>query len=424
MPKKRKLGRGCAIVGAGMCKFGVYPKGVRTTDLFVEAYKSLIESVDYGFDPKKIEALSLSSFSSDRFEDSTHLAPAMASQIGLVPIPAVRVEDACASGTIALREAILSIASGLYDVVLVVGAEKMTNLTTPLVTEVLASAGDQVTEIPAGQTFPGMYATIASAHMHKYGTTQEDLRQIAIKNHHNGSLNPYSHFDASIPQIMDRRAAAMVKKGYPEPKWKDEMEFLNDPKQNPVIAWPLHLFDCSTICDGAAAMLVAAEDVAKDFTDKPIHIIGTGLVSDEKLAERDDITSLRGTRLAAQEAFDMAELDVNDIDLAQVHDCFTIAELVALEDLGFYQPGQAVKAIRERENWIDGKLPINMDGGLKSKGHPVGVSGLAMIIELFKQMRGEGEERQIKNKDLNLGLAQSVGAHGSTVSVNIFERRS
>ncbi len=423
MRKKRKLGRGCAVVGAGMCKFGVYPKGVRTTDLFIEAYRSLIESIDNGFDPKKIESLYLSSFSTDRFEGSAHMAPAMANQIGLVPIPATRVEDACASGTIALREAILAIASGLYDVVLAVGAEKMTNLNTSQVTEVLASAGDQETEIPAGETFPGMYATIASAHMHKYGTTEDDLMKISLKNHHNGSLNPYSHFDSSIEQIMKKRSAAMVEKGYPEPNWNEEMDFLRDPKQNPIIAWPLHLFDCSTICDGAAAILLASDEVAKEFTDKPVHVIGTGHASDYRLAEREEITSLKGTKLAAQEAFAMADIQAKDIELAEIHDCFTIAELIAMEDLGFYPPGQAVMGIREQETILDGKLPVNTDGGLKAKGHPVGVSGLAMVVELFKQMREEAGERQVKKKDLDLGLTHSVGAHGNTVSVNIFERR-
>jgi len=420
---KRKLGRGVAVVGAGLSKFGVYPEGVRATDLFVEAYSELRSSVDKGFDPKEVEAFYLGNYSSDLFERQAHVAPATANRIGLVPIPAIRFEDACAASGVAFREGVIAIASGIYDIVLVGGMEKMTNLDTTHVTEVLAAALDPDTEIPAGQTFPGIYATMATAHMAKYGTGIEDFMRIGIKNHYNGSLNQKAHFNASIPDFIKRRAASAVKKGLPEPHWADEMEFLHDPGQNPVIAWPMRLFDCSTVCDGASCVLLVAEEIARDFTDKPIYVAGTGQASDYFLHGREDMASIMATRKAALQAYEMADVGPEDIGMAEVHDCFTIAELLAMEDLGFYEPGEAVRAIREGESGLGGKLPINTDGGLKAKGHPVGASGAGMVVEVFKQLRGEAGLRQVKRQDIDLVLTQNVGAHGTTVVVNIFERR-
>jgi acetyl-CoA acetyltransferase len=259
--------------------------------------------------------------------------------------------------------------------------------------------------------------------MAKHGTLPEDFMRIGIKNHDHGSLNPKAHFDVAISEFMKKRAKSAVKKGLPEPTWKDEMDFMQDPRQNPVIAWPMRLFDCSTICDGAACVLLAAEDIAKDFTDKPVHVIGTGQASDYFLAERSDLSSIAATKLAAGEAYDMAGVGPGDIKMAEVHDCFTIAELLALEDLGFWEPGQAVKAIRDGETRLEGRLPVNTDGGLKSKGHPIGASGVGMVVEIFKQMREEAGPRQVQGRVVDLALAHNVGAHGSTVVVNIFERR-
>lgn len=419
----RQLGRGVALVGAGLSKFGAYPKEVKSTDLFVEAFEELCSSVDKGFDAKEIEAVYIGNLSSDLFESQIHLAPAIANRIGLIPAPAIRLEDACAASGVAFREAVAAIASGMYDLVLVGGVEKMTNLDTMQVTEVLAAALDPDSEVPAGLTFPGIYATIATAHMAKYGTTEEDFMRIGIKNHYHGSLNPKGHFDISISEFMRKRAASAIKKGLPEPQWESEIDFLKDPKQNPPIAWPMRLFDCSTICDGASCVLLAAEEIARQFTDRPVYLIGTGQASDYFLAEREDLTSIKATKLAADQAYRMAGVTPQDIKIAEVHDCFTIAELIAMEDLGFYQPGKAVNAIRDGESMLNGRLSINTDGGLKSKGHPIGASGTGMIVEIFKQLREEAGSRQVKGKDLDLGLTHNVGAHGSTVVVNIFERR-
>jgi acetyl-CoA C-acetyltransferase len=421
--KKRKLRRGVAVVGVGVTKFGVYPKGVRGSDLFVESFNEMKRSVDKGFQDEDIDAFYIGNLSSDIFEKQVHCAAAIVSRLGLVPKPAVKVENACGSSGVAFREGVIAIASGVYDMVVAGGMEKMTNLPTVQVTETLGLALDPVCEFPAGETFPGIFATIATAHMAKYGTTVEDFMRVSIKNHYNASLNPKAHFDASIKDFMKRRAESAVEKGLPEPHWADEMEFLHDPVQNPIIAWPMRLFDCSTVCDGASCVLLVAEDGAKDFTDNPIYVIGTGQASDYPVHERKDMTSLNAVREAARQAYEMAGIGPQDIGVAEVHDCFTIAEILSMENLGFYKPGKAVRALREGETNLDGKLPINMDGGLKAKGHPVGASGTGMVVELFTQMRGKAGPRQVKRKDIDLGLMLNFGAQGSTAVVNIFERR-
>jgi acetyl-CoA C-acetyltransferase len=421
--RKRKLGRGVAIVGAGMTKFGVYPKGVRTADLFIEAFDDLTNSVDKGLQPEDIEAFYIGNFSSDIFEKQVHSAATVVSRLALVPTPGVKIENACGSSGVALREGILAVASGVCDMVVAGGMEKMTNLSTSEVTETLGLALDPVIEFPAGETFPGIFATMGTAHMAKYGTTVEDFMRIGIKNHYNGSLNPKAHFDVSIKDFMERRKAAAVKKGLPEPQWADEMEFMHDPHQNPIIAWPMRLFDCSTVCDGASCVLIVAEDIARNFTDNPLYVIGTGLASDYPVQDREDMSFLNGVAEAGKQAYAMAGVTPQDIKLAEVHDCFTVAEILGMEGLGLYPPGEAVKAIRQGETNLDGGLPVNMDGGLKAKGHPVGATGTAMAVELFTQMRGAAGKRQVKRQDTDLGIMLNFGAHGSTCVVNIFERR-
>ncbi len=418
---RKKLNRGVALVGAGMSKFGAF-RDKSSRDLFVEAFQSMRQSVDKDFDPADIETIYIGNFSSDLFESQSHTAPIMADVIGLASRPAMRIEDACASSGVALRQGILAIASGLYDVVLVGGVEKMTNLPTAEVTDTLAAAADTLFEIPAGFTFPGFYAAIASAYMHKYGMKPEHLMNVAIKNHENGALNPNAQFGVSIPAWMEGRKASAEKKGKPVPTWADEMDFLHDDKANPMVAWPLRLFDCSPITDGATALLLVAEDIAKRFTDHPLHIIGSGQASDVALHDRDDLTSLAAARRASQEAYGMAGVTPKDIRIAEVHDCFTIAEVVATEDLGFFAPGEGYKAAEDRVTARDGAKPINTSGGLKSKGHPVGASGAGQAVEIFKQMRGQAGERQVAG-DIPLALTHNVGGTGGTCVVHIYERR-
>ena len=417
----RKIGRGVAMVGAGMSGFGAFPN-LATRDLFVDAFQAMRQSVDKGFDPQDIEMLYIGNYSSDLFEGQGHTAPLMADWVGLTPIPATRVEDACASSGVALRQGIIAIASGMVDVVLVGGIEKMSNLPTEEVTDTLATAGDVLYEIPAGFTFPGFYGAMATAYMHRYGATPESLMQVGIKNHENGALNPKAQFGMRIADIMARKKAKAEQKGRPIPIWSDEMEFLHDDRANLVIAWPLRLFDCSPISDGAAAILLVAEDIAQRFSDHPIHIIGSGQASDVALHDRLDLTTIGAARLAAGQAYEMAGVTPADIKAAEVHDCFTIAEIIATEDLGFFEAGRGYIAIEEGLTRRDGPRPINTSGGLKSKGHPVGASGAGQAVEIWHQMRGEAGARQVAG-DIDIALSHNVGGTGQTCVVHVYERR-
>ncbi len=390
---------GVAIVGAGMTKFGAFP-GLATRDLFVEAYRETLASVDKGFDPRDIEALYVGNFSNELLEGQGHIAPLMADWAGLTPRPATRVEDACASGSAALRQGILAIASGLYDVVLVGGVEKMTDLPTSRVTDTLY-------EVSAGFTFPGLYAALATAYMHAYGATPETFLKVGLKNHENGALNPKAQFGQRIADIMEARKAAALKKGKPAPTWEDEMAFLHDDRANPMIAWPLRLYDCSPISDGAATLLLVREDLATRFTDKPIYVIGSGQASDTATHDRPTFTSLPAARRAAELAYAMAGVTPAQIDVVEVHDCFTIAEIIASEDLGFFAPGEGWRAAEEGRTARNGDRPINTSGGLKSKGHPVGATGIAQIVELVDQLRGRAGRRQVEGA--RVGLAENTG---------------
>lgn len=421
MPANHKqLARGVSLVGAGMSKFGSFPEK-SSRDLFVEAFQAMRQSVDKEFDPHRIGFVCIGNFSSDLFEGQSHTAPIMADAVGLVPKAAVRVEDACASSGVALRQGIMGIASGLYDIVLVGGIEMMTKLPTSQVTDTLAAAGDVLYEIPVGFTFPGFYAAMASAYMDRYGATPEDLMQVALKNHTNGALNDKAQFGVTIPDWMEKRKESAERKGRPVPEWKDEWDFLHDDRANPMIAWPLRLFDCSPITDGATAALLVADDFAREFTDQPLKIIGSGQASDYPLHDRADLTSIGAAKLAAREAYQMAGVSAQDIQLAEVHDCFTIAEIIASEDLGFFEPGTGFNQAEKGTTARDGEIPINTSGGLKAKGHPVGASGIGQVVEIFKQLRGRAGQRQIKG-DPKLGLAHNVGATGQTCVVHIFQR--
>jgi len=418
---ERKLGRGVAIVGAGMSRFGAFP-GKTSRDLFVDAFCEMRASVDKGLDPREIEAVYVGNYSSDLFEGQGHIAPIMSDWVGLTPRPATRVEDACASGGVALRQGIMAIASGLYDLVLVGGVEKMTTLPTERVTDTLATAGDVLYETPAGFTFPGFYAAMATAYMACYGATPETFMRVGLKNHDNGALNEKAQFGATIRQVMDKRIASAKAKGRPTPTWPDEMAFLHDDGANPVIAWPMRLFDCSPISDGAAVVLLAAEPLARSFSDAPIAIAGSGQASDAALHSRASLTGIRAAQIAGQQAYAMAGVGPADIKIAEVHDCFTIAEILATEDLGFFATGEGWRAAEEGLTARTGPRPINTSGGLKSKGHPVGASGVGQVLEVWKQMRGTAGARQV-GSSVDLALTHNVGGTGQTCVVHIFERR-
>ncbi len=421
--RKRKLGRGVAIVGAGMSPFGIRPD-VTNRELFVEAFLDMRNSVDRGFDPQEIEALYVGNCGAEMWESQSVMGALCASAIGLTPRPALKVEDACASSSVAVREGIIGIASGLYDLVLAGGTEKMSVLPTKWTTMALACGSDTAYESSAGFTFPGLYASMATAHMEKYGTTHDDLLRVAIKNHRNGALNPKAHFPMTIRDVMSMRIAKAKEKGDPIPGWADELEFLNDPRYNSVIAWPNTLFDCCPVTDGAACLLLVAEDLVNHFTDNPIHIIGTGQASGHNLHDRETVTCVPAAQVAAKHAYGMAGVGPEDIKIAEVHDCFTIAEVMAIADVGFFKEGkEAATAAGEGKTARDGVKPVNVSGGLKCKGHPVGATGAAQMVEVFQQMRGEAGQRQVTKGNIDLALTHNIGAHGTTAVVQIYERR-
>jgi acetyl-CoA C-acetyltransferase len=383
-------------------------------ELFVEAALEAKGSVDNGINLGDVEALYLGNFSSDAFEKQAHTAALLADWLGITPVPATRVEDACASSGVAINIGAMAIASGAYDVVIVGGVEKMRGLSTGGVTDTLAMAADALYEVGVGFTFPGLYATIATAHFAEYGSNWEQLAAISIKNHRNGALNPKAHFQS---EIMDTAKKLGERK---KMTFDDEMDFLRS-SLNPVVAHPLRLFDCCPISDGSAVIILAAGDVAKNYTDTPVYLRGIGQASDTMaLHDREDMTALRATRLAASQAYKAAGVDPGDIDVADVHDCFTIAELIATEDLGFFPKGEGGEATVDGRTALDGDVAINPDGGLKAKGHPVGATGVAMAYEMFKQLRGEAGGHQVS--DVRYGLVHNVGASGATVAVQVYGR--
>lgn len=385
--------RDVAVIGIGLTKFGeLWDKSFR--QLTAEAGSKAI--IDSGIDGKDIDAMYIGSMSSGRFVGQEHIGALVADASGLshMHIPSTRVEGACASGGLAVREGYLSIASGMNDVVVVGGIEKMNDVSGTAATETLATAADQEWEAFFGATFPGLYAMIATRHMHEFGTTKEQLAQVAVKNHANGVKNPYAQYrmEITVEQAM---------------------------KASPV-AEPLGLLDCSPVTDGAAAIVMCSLDKVKQYTDKAVKFIASGQASDTlSLHGRDNITTIDSTVHAAKMAYKQANITASDIDFAEVHDCFTIAEICAVEDLGFVEKGKGGSAVENKITTLDGKVPVNPSGGLKSKGHPVGATGVAQIVELTQQLRGEAAERQIN--DARIGLAHNVGGSGATCVIHIIE---
>jgi acetyl-CoA C-acetyltransferase len=419
--KQRKLGRGVAIIGAGMSHFGMYPDK-NSKDLFAEAFKEMLVSVDKGIDPADIEALYLGNFSNDFFIHQAHWGPIISDLIGLAPKPATRTEGACASSALAFREGLFAIASGFYDIVLVGGVEEMSKRTTEEVAEGLALATVPY-EGRAGFTFPGVFGAVATAYFAKYGANREHLMDITIKSHNNAPLNPKAQFPVTIQDLMNKKKESLKKREGTVPAWQTEKDFLGDLRANPVVAWPMHLFDCCPISDGASCMLLVAEDIAKSFTDDPIYVAGLGQGSGRGFHASDDLTYFEATRYAAREAYGMSGLTPDDIQFSEVNDCFSIAELVHVEDLGFFKPGEGYKAIEEGATRLDGVKPINTSRGLKCKGHPVGATGISQLYEVWIQLRGQAGARQVPVGDLRIGGAHNLGGTGGTCTFTILERK-
>ena len=380
--------RDVAVIGVGMTKFGeLWSKSIK--DIFVEAALKAIENANVDH----IDSMYVGSMSSGLFVGQEHLGAVMADYLGMSPIPATRVESACASGGIAFRQAYLEVASGASDIVLAGGVEKMTDGAD--VTESLATAADQEYEVYQGVTFPGLYAMIAHAHMHQYKTTREQIAAVAVKNHKNGANNPNAQFrgEISIDKVLS----------------------------STLVADPLRLLDCSPVSDGGAAVILCSMDTAKKFTKNPVRIKASAQASDTiALHSRKSFTTLNSVVSAAQKAYKSAGITPKDVNFAEVHDCFTIAEIVVSEDLGFFEKGCGGSAVSEGLTSLEhGKIPINTSGGLKSKGHPVGATGVAQVIECYEQLTGQAGKRQVKNA--KIGLTQNMGGSGASCVINILE---
>jgi acetyl-CoA C-acetyltransferase len=378
-----------AVVGIGKTAFGAFPdRDLRS--LAVEAGQKCL--ADAHVSPSKVEAFYLGNFAGPSFVGQNHLAPYVASGLGIEDVPCTRFEAACASSGSAFFHAVSSVAAGMYDLVLVGGVEKMTSQSTPKVTEILAGAGDVSGEVRAGATFPALFAMIARRHMYQYGTTREQLAAVAVKNHANGAKNPLAHMRKVI--TMQQALA-----GKP-------------------ISEPLTVYDCSLISDGAAAVMIAPAERAAEFTDKPVMILGIAQTSDSvALDAKADITTFRAVRTAAAKAYKMAGVTAGDIQFAELHDCFTIAEIIAMEDLGFVAPGEGGPYALSGRTCLNGERPVNASGGLKAKGHPVGATGVGQICDIVMQIRGEAGELQLARH--SLGLAENLGGSGATAVVSV-----
>ncbi|HEV2316310.1 MAG TPA: beta-ketoacyl synthase N-terminal-like domain-containing protein [Thermoplasmata archaeon] len=379
------------LIGAGHTRFGALAEGPRA--LLQQATRAAIASVDRGIEGPQVEEAYLGSlgFSGWQLGNSSTV---LAEELGRPGLPVSHVENACASAGFALHAGVRAIESGQREVVLVAGLEKMTDSPSRRRRYWLGVSGDTEWERLAGLTFAGVYALLADRHRQEFGTPPEALAEVAVKNHHNALANPNAHFRKEITREQVLRA--------------------------PRVADPLGLFDCCPVSDGAAALLLASTSVAKRFTDTPVAVVGTGAGSDYlAVQERGSLTSLAATRRAADEAFRRAPFTRERVDLVEAHDCFTIAELLALEDLGFAPPGGAAAMTLDGSTRIGGRLPVNPDGGLKAKGHPIGATGASQAYEAFVQLRGSAGARQVQGAER--ALAHNVGGSGASCAVTLFE---
>ncbi len=382
--------RDVAVVGIGIMKWGeLWEKSFR--DIFTEAGLNAIG--DAGVD--HIDSLLVGCMSGGLFVGQEHIGAIMADYLGQKNIPAGRVESACASGGLAFRQAFIEVASGMSDIVMAGGVEKMTDVSGDGATYALATAADQEYEVFHGVTFPGLYAMMARIYMQKYKVTRRELSAIPFKSHQNGAKNPYAQYPFPIK--------------------------IEDVENGVLVADPLHILDCSPITDGAAAVILTTVDIAKKLKKPIVKIIGSGMATDTiALHQRENMIWLKSTELAGKKAFEMAGKKPADIDLVEVHDCFSIAEALVTEALGFFKPGTGVKAAAEGLTALNGKLPVNTSGGLKSKGHPVGATGIGQVVEIVKQLRGEAENgRQVKKA--RVGMTQNMGGSGASGVVHIME---
>lgn len=382
--------RDVAIAGVSQTKFGeLWDKSFR--DLVVEAGIEAIHDANMTGDD--LDAMYIGNMSGGLFVGQEHIGALIAEHSGLAPIPATRVEAACASGGLALRQAIMAVASGYYDNVMAAGVEKMTDVVDA--TPAIAAAADQEWESQQGVTFPSLYAMMARRHMYEYGTTREQIASFAVLGHKNGALNPKAQFQREIS--VDA--------------------VLNSTK----VAAPLNILDCSPVSDGGAAVIVCPADEAKKYTDTPIYVKASTQASDTiALHSRKSLTTIQSTITASRKAYDIAGIEAKDVDVAEVHDCFSINGLLAIEDLGFFKKGEGGQAIEDGLIERDGQVAVNTSGGLKARGHPLGATGIAQAAEITWQLRGDADKRQVDGAEI--GLTQNIGGTGGTVAIHVLSR--
>jgi acetyl-CoA C-acetyltransferase len=379
------------IVGIGHGKFG-NRSDATVQELAFEPFKQAIEDAK-NLRRKDIDALVVGSVPEYHMQRS--LPGVVAEYVGMNPKSTWLTEAACASGSAAIRTAYMSLKSGMHDIVAVIGIQKMRELSTEEILALMGRVGDVQWESIFGTTFPGYYALYANRHMHEFGTTKEQMALVAVKNHYYGSMNPYAFFRKEV--ALERVIGS------------DD------------VAYPISVFDCCANADGAACVIMTNEKLAKKFNDTPIWFEGLGSASAQmSLLRRPNLVEIPSAIEAAKQAYAQAKVKPSDIQVADVHDCFTIAEIMAYENLSFCDKGKGGKFIEEKQSYIGGKTPVNVDGGLKAKGHPVGATGVSMTTEIVKQLRGEAEKRQVPGAEI--GLTHNVGGIGQYTFVHILRR--
>jgi len=377
------------VLGAGSTKYGRLDDSI--SDITIQASVDAIESA--GIEPKEIKAGYISNVFGVA-DKQVHLGPVVMTNLGISERPSLSIESACGSGSVAFREAFTNVAGGFYDAVLVTGVEKVTHTGTEWTTTYFSYCSDFFYEGGAGASFPGLFASIARAYLNEFKATEEDFAEVAVKNHDNGLLNPKAHLRKKIT--------------------------VDDVMKSAVVASPLKLYDCCPFSDGASSVILCNESFAKEHNKDYIQVIGSGRGgSPAALQGREHLTTIPSTKIAAEAAYKMAGVTPKDIDFAEVHDCFTIAEIIDTEDLGFFEKGQGVQAVREGQTKRNGQIPINPSGGLKSKGHPIGATGVGQVVEVYDQLTGKAGERTVK--DAKIGLTQNFGATGASCAVHIFQ---
>ncbi len=386
--------RDVAIIGVGDTKFGeLWEHSIR--DIGMQAGLSAVS--DANIAGEQIEALYIGNMAAGSLIDQEHLGALVSDYSGLsaLHIPAVRIEAAGASGGMALREGYIAVASGMHDVVMVAGAEKMTDVTDEEIPTVQMAGGDQQWEGISGATMASLFAMMARRHMHEYGTTREHIASVPVKNHKNGAMNPNAQYQKGI--TMD----TVLK--------------------SPMVADPLGVFDCAPISDGAAAVILAPLDIAKKYSEQPIKIVASAAATDTlALQHRESLTRIDSIKVASRKAFKTAGITPKEIDVAEVHDSYSIAEIISIEDLGFFEKGKGGPATLEGMTEINGVVSVNTSGGLKARGDPMGATGVAQAVEIARQLRGKGEKRQVDNAEY--GLSLNIGGTGGTSVVHIYRR--